>query len=383
VHYLTYGPGMENGKKLDQFVNLLQQGVEQRKAFVQSFGDFRQVDKGLEAYMLQPTFTTTMLKDTPKIEEKEYSAREMSVAETDAEIAAFLLWQHNLEAAGPRIEQALQEDPKLGLAHENKGFFYFQQGRDADAAKEFREAFGLDKNLYLSLYYLTMLSPLATSETPAEQRSFQDVLLYVYQLNKQFAPALVQLAFLTLRQNDLKDAYDLARKAEELDPSLAGYHLLTGKVLRRMGKGAEAADYARYIASRWIAGDHNEAVELWNSIAPEQRPAGDSPTLEVPAGSQVATGAVKSAKCRDETELVDFTIIHEGQALTFRRKGPFYTSFADTIWYGGDQFSICRHLEGRRTILHYAPTNDTGYAGDIIDIEIRDDVDGPWGVAGS
>jgi Tfp pilus assembly protein PilF len=252
VHYLTYGPGMEKGKKLDQFVNLLQQGVEQRKAFVQSFGDFRQVAKGLEAYMLQPTFTTTILKDTPKIEEKGYSAREMSVAETDAEIAAFLLWQHNLQAAGPRIEQALQEDPKLRLAHEKKGFFYFQQGRDADAAKEFREAFGLDKNLYLALYYLTMLSPLATSETPAEQRSFQDALLYAYQLNKQFAPPLVQLAFLTLRQNDLKDAYDLARKAKELDPSLAGYHLLTGKVLLRMGKGAEAADYARYVASRCL-----------------------------------------------------------------------------------------------------------------------------------
>jgi len=376
VHYLMYGPGMENGKKLDEFLNLLQQGVEQKKAFVQTFGDFQKVDKGLEAYMLQPAFATTILKHDPHIEEKDFALRTMSVAETEAEIAAFLLWRHHLEAAGPHIEQALQEDPKLGLAHEDKAFFYFHQGRDADAVNEFKQAFALDGKLYLSLYYLTMLSPLVTSETATGQRAFQDALLDTYQLNKQFAPPLVQLAILTLRQNDLKDAYDLARKAEELEPSLAGYHLLTGKVLLRMGKGAEAADYARYVANRWIAGDHNEAVELWNRIPPEQRTAGESLSLDAPPGSQTATGTVKSATCTEQTGLSDFTIIHEGQPLTFRRKSAFNSSVADTIWYGGDHFTLCRHLEGKRAIIHYTTATDATYAGDIVDIEIRDDLGG-------
>jgi hypothetical protein len=377
VHYLTYGAGMENGKKLGQFFDLLQQGVEQKKAFLQSFGDFREVDKGLEAYMLQPTFTTTVFKRDPKIEEKDFAARNMSVAETEGEIAAFQLWRHNLESAALHIEQAVQEDPKLGLAHEDKAFLYFHQGRDADAVNEFKQAFALDPTLYLSLYYLTMLSPLASAEAPAGQGAFQDALLYTYQLNKQFAPPLVQLAHLALRQNDMKNAYDLARKAEELEPSLAGYHLLTGEVLLRMGKGAEAADYAKYVASRWIAGDHNEAVELWNDIPLDQRPAGESPAFEAPAGSQAATGAFKSANCNDQAGLIDFTILQEGKPLTFHRKGVYFTSVADTIWFVGDHFSVCHHMEGKRAIIHHTQPSDATYAGDIVEIEIRDTVGAP------
>ncbi len=258
----------------------------------------------------------------------------MSVAETDAEIAAFLLWRRNLAAAGPRIDEALQEDPKLGLAHEDKAFLYFQQGKDAEASKEFKQAFALDKKLNLSLYYLAMLSPASTSETPAGQQGFRDALLYAYQLNQQFAPPLVQLAILTLRQNDLTDAYDLARKAEEVDPSLAGYHLLTGKVLLRMGKQAEAADYAKYVASRWIGGDHNEAVELWDKIPPDQRPAGEPLSFQRITDSQTATGIFKTATCTDQPGSASVTISGKGQLLTFRQKDGFPTSFADTIWYG-------------------------------------------------
>jgi hypothetical protein len=44
VHFLIYGPDMKGGKKLDQFFNLLQQRIEQRKAFLQVIGEFGRLD---------------------------------------------------------------------------------------------------------------------------------------------------------------------------------------------------------------------------------------------------------------------------------------------------------------------------------------------------
>ena len=72
----------------------------------------------------------------------------------------------------------------------------------------------------------------------------------------------------------MPNAIGLARKAEQLEPTRAGYHVLSGKILVRMGKPHEAADFAQFVAQRWPGPNHNEAVELWNSIPQEQRPAG-------------------------------------------------------------------------------------------------------------
>jgi len=373
VHYLIYGKGMDNGKKFDNFYQMLQQGVDQKKAFLEAFGSFGEVDKDLQSYMLQPTFTTTILKTTPQIDDTVFSVRTLSVAETEAEIATYLLWHHNWELAGPHLDRALREDPKLGLAHENKGFFYFLQGQDDAAAGEFKQAFTLDKKLYLSLYYATMLSPVAAADTPASQNAFRDAMLYVYQLNPAFAPPLVQLSLLTLRQNDLQNAYDLARKAEELEPSLAGYNLLTGEALIRMDRGAETADYAKYVADRWVAGDHNEAVELWNSIPAQQRPAAVSLRLQAPSDSQTAVGTIQAVACGAKGEFNEITLFTDGQPITFHRKDYFGTSFSDTIWYGGDFFSLCHHLEGKRAIVYYRATTDATPARNIVFLEIHED----------
>ena len=151
VHFLIYGPDMDGGKKLDRFFDLIQQRVEQKKAFQQVFGDFGPLDKKLVAYMLQPTFSTTVLKSAPDIDEKSFAFRTMSVAETEAELGGFYLWDYNLPAARSQVEQALKDDPKLGLAHENMGFLDFTDGKDAEAAREFAQASVLDGTLCLSL----------------------------------------------------------------------------------------------------------------------------------------------------------------------------------------------------------------------------------------
>jgi len=376
VHFLVYGPGMEGGKKLDQFFDQLQQGVEQKKAFQQVFGDFGKLDKALASYMLQPTYATTILTNSPQIDEKTFASRGLSVAETEAELGAFYLWDHNGQDARSLSLQALHDDPKLGLAYENIAFLDFIEGKDADAAKEFAQAFALDGTLYLSLFDKTMLSPQATSNAVDDMNTLGATLGKVLRLNPDFAPAYVQLARLALRENDLSSALKVARKAEELEPSRAGYHLLSGQIERRMGNGAVAAVSAKFVADRWFGPDHDEAVELWNSVPAAQRPAGESIQEMVPSDTQTVDGTVKSVTC-GEPQVWAFILNHNGQPLTFHRSGGFAAGYSDTLWYGGDHFSLCHHLDGLRAVIRYHKPANTTYAGDVAEIEIRDDLPEP------
>src|ERR1700685_2199162 len=376
VHFLIYGPGMDGGKKLDQFFALLQQRVAQKKAFEQAFGDPAKLDKALVSYMLQPTFATTMVKNSPQIDDNSFTSRSLSVAETEAELGGYHLWAHAFSDARPLIDQAIKDDPKLGLAHKNMGFLDFADGKEAEAANEFTQAVSLDGSLYLSLFYKTMLSLLPASSAVADMNAFGAAMGKVLQLNPDFAPAYVQLARLALRENDLPSGLAVARKAEELEPSLAGYHLLSGQILLRMGKGADAADSARYVAERWFGPDHDEAVELWNSVPLAQR-TGD-PIAEMPVkDTQAAAGTVKSIVCGDPDHGLTLVLDHDGQPQTFHSKRGFETGFSDTLWFGGDHFSLCHHLEGLRAVVRYRASADSAYAGDVAEVEIRDDLPQP------
>lgn len=381
VHYLTFGPAMGNGARLNQYFGLIQQGIPQKKAFPQVFGSFAEVDKSLDQYIRSFAFKAVVLKDPPQIEEKDFTTRTLSMAQTDAELAGFHLWTHDLTDARPLVKKALDEDPKLGLGHEEDGFLLFADGKDKEAADEFSEAYVLDNSLYLSLFAKAMLSPIANGNNPADESTYRQALVNVATLNPQFAPAFVQLARLAVRQNDPKMAYGFSRRAEELEPWRAGYHLLSGQILLFMGKDADAANDARYVADHWYGPDRDEAIELWNRIPAAQRPAGES-IAETPLKDiQTVIGTVQSVTCAAPGQQWTLVLSQDGKPMTFHTKGFFGFGFSDTLWWGEDHFNTCRHYEGKRAILKYRPPADpkdaTSYAGDVVEIGVRDDLPAP------
>lgn len=376
VHFLIYGEGMENGKHLDQFIELLQRGIKQKDAFQQVFGDFKKVDRALDAYMLQPTFATTILKESPSIDQKSFQVRIMSAAETEAELGEFHVWTHDTTGAQALLDEALKDDPTLSRAHEAIGFLRFSEGRDGEAQTEFAKAYKLDNGSYLSLFYTVMLSRYPSSNTIPDLNVLGANLGRVLQLNPGFAPAYVQLAKLALREGDLDSALQISSKAEQLEPSLAGYHLLTGEILKRMGKPADAAACAKFVADRWVGPDHDEAVELWNSLPTSDRPALEqvSETVE-DEQKQTATleGTIKSVTCGEPEKETSLVLDSHGHSLTFHGRS-FRVGFSDTLWYGEDHFTVCHHLEGRRAVIRYQSAPDASYAGDIVELGVRDDL---------
>jgi len=148
---------------------------------------------------------------------------------------------------------------------------------------------------------------------------------------------------------------------------------MTGQILLRMGRGREAAEHAKFVADRWFGADHNEAVELWNSVPEGERPAGVVVLDWNPKEAQRAEGMLKGVTC-GEKEKWDLAVAQGEQILNFHRTGGFFWGFSDTIWYGQNHINLCHNLEGRRTIVYFKPPSNSSYTGDVVEFEIRDDL---------
>jgi hypothetical protein len=169
THFLTMGPGMEGGARLNKFFKATQQGVEQNKAFQETFGDFKHVQSEFDNYIHMYTFQAGEVPGPPKIEDKELVVRPMTVAETEAEFSSFYAATKRWKLALETGESALKNDPKLARAHQSMGFVYLNQGKDEEAIHEFSQALDFNSKMYRSLFAKTMLSPLPHSTSPSDR----------------------------------------------------------------------------------------------------------------------------------------------------------------------------------------------------------------------
>lgn len=372
THYLTMAPNMEGGNRMVRFFNALQVGIEQKKAFQDSFGSFDQVQKDFDQYLRRFAFPAGIIPSPPQAEDKSYQSRMLSVPETEADLASFYAGTHHQKLARESAEKAVKGDPKLALAHETLGFLNLEEGKDQEAAREFSQALELDGKMYLSLYAKTMLSPLSHSSVPADRDAYRSALGKVLELNPQFAPAFVELAKTFVAEGNLTRALALARTAEKYEPSRSGYHVFSGQILLRQGHMAEASVQAAYVANRWAGTDQDEALDLWNRIpAAERRPSEGVPSLVAEKDVTRTEGILKSATCADEKGIL-LTIEQPGQPLTYHfQRGDL--GFSDTLWVG-EHFTPCQHTTGLRVVVRYKPSTDKSVAGEATSVAFRDDL---------
>jgi len=374
VHYMMFGPNMDNGKKLNKFYSELLQGADQKKAFQEIFGNFSDLEKGLQEYTTRFVFNSYAMPNPPQIHEKDFAARLMSVAETSAEIGTYRLWSHDRDEARALIETVLREDPKSALAHEDVGFLDFADGRDDEARTEFVKAYEADPQSYLSLFYKIMLSGRPSGPAPADQLAFRTAMYDVLKINSRFAPAFIELALANTRAGNLRAAVPLALKAENLEPSRAGYYLLTARLLLETGHPEEAAKQASFVAARWKGPDRDEAIALWNRIPADKRPEDASLTEDPIPDVKTAEGTLVSVTCDKGTSLV---LQNADGKVNYRNGGSFLVGYSDTLWYGADHFNLCHHIEGMHAIVRYKPSQNKEIAGEWTELELRDDLPTP------
>jgi len=376
THFLTFGPGMEGGARLNAFMTQLQTGVDQKKAFETVFGPFEQVQKDYEMYLRKFTFTSGILPAPAGLKERDFVARQLSIGEADAILAGVAIRFYRWPVVKALSERAQAADPNLALAHEDLGFWYFNEGRDEEALKEFSLAVDQDSTDYLARYAKTMIS---VSHQKLDSDAEEKALLNVLDEHPTFAAAFVELAKIYAARGELLHALGVARRAEQLEPSRSGYRLLTGEILLRMGRAADAAAVAVYVATRWHGPDHEEAFDLFSRVPASERknmtfPPGDDVNNLPTKASTKTHGVVKSVTCRDKS--MTLTLDRDGELLTFRGE-HFPIGFSDTLWMGADHFTPCFHTIGLRAVVQYKPTSDKSLTGTLVYAGLRDTLPDP------
>ena len=382
VHYMLFAPGMENGKKLNRFFEMLQRGVNQQKGFQDVFGDPKAFDTAFSQYLSHFTFSAGVLPPDRGTDPKSFPERLLTPAEVDYELGCFHIGAHDRVAGRTLIEKALVLDPNLAAAHEELGFLDFDAGQDGDAEAQWKQAIALDPSLPRSIFALTMTSPVSGApfvhQSADQLRATQLTLQHVSQLAPRFAPVYTELALLEWQSGHIQQAYKDARQAEDLEPWRAGYHVLTGRILLHGKQAAIADEYSRYVATHWFGPDHNEAVDLWQAIPTSLRGEGPPLTLDMPPGVEIARGRLLDVSCSKQPgeNKLSVTLIPDkatdGKSLTFTSDGRLRIGFSDTLWWGEDHFSACHHLAGHPAVLAYKPQGAQG--GELVDLEVRDDL---------
>lgn len=389
VHFLTFGPSMESGKKLNAFFRQVQNGAEQMGAFRSTFGDPKAIESQLYPYARQALFNVWIVPDPPHANEKSFPVHSLSLAEYHAAMAEWKL-RENVKDAQTEAEAALRLDPNVAAAHRVMGFIAFHRADDRAAAAQFEQALKLDSTDYLSAYYHAMLTDGAATDPGLQENLLRD-LTHVVKLNDRFAPAHVELARLHVRQRDLQSAVNEAARALQLEPGRAGYRLLAARILILVGQPAEAGVAARLVAERWHGGDRDEALEVLQEATVAQMPAAKSDAKKLEAGGTPPTdssqirpdrpegtfveGILKSVRCTSSREESLLSLETSGQLLVLWFGERFQTWLDDTLWYGGDHFNLCRHVENRRVQVVYKAQE--GKAPRIEQIRICDDLPVP------
>jgi tetratricopeptide (TPR) repeat protein len=381
VHYMTFGPGMENGAKLLQFFRLVEAGTNQHKAFEQIFGDPKVFDNAFSNYAGLYLFSAGKMASDPASDPKSFAERKLSPAEVDYELGCFSIGSHDRANGRTLMEKSLTLDPNLAAAHEELGFLDFVAGKDNDAKNEWKQAVKLDPSLPRSLFAVTMSGPLSVplaSLSTEQLHAGQLTLQHITQLAPRYAPAFVELSLLEWKLGLVQQAYSDAHQAEMLEPWRAGYRILTGRILLQGNKPAMAATYAQYVATHWFGPDHDEAFDLWQAIPPDKRGDGAAVAMDIPDGAETVRGRLVEVSCGNADGPAKFTVTlipdkaADAKPLTFTGNGRLRIGFSDTLWWGEDHFTACHHLGGHPAVLVYKAQGSQG--PELVDLEVRDDL---------
>ncbi len=379
THFLMFGPGMDQGIKMNVYLSSLQKGVESNKAFEQAFGNRQEVEKNFHAYANRFTYTAMRFDKMQKIDPAIFDGGPMSTPETNARLGGFYTKQHEMELADKKLGAALSEDSKSALAHENVAFLDFVQGKDEEARKEFDTAVELNPDSYLALYYQAMMKYHGKKDADSLTQ-LDAAMTKVIQMNPRFAPALVARSQIYVQQGKLQDAYNTSVQAQHLEPDRGGYLTNSAAILLLGRNYAAALRVAKTVAVRWYDSDSAEALAVADQArrlgkieqSPEEKTEEDG-EMEYAKDTTAVEGVVQSVHC-EKSKPMEIVLRSGDKLLNFRSGKMFGLGFSDTLWYGEDHFSGCFHLDGMNALVRYTPSPEPGGESEMRWFEIRDEL---------
>lgn len=395
VHYLQITDNQAHTHHLADYADLMSKHQDSVVAAEHAFGDLKQLQKALEAYVGQASFQYFKMSAATELDEAAYKVKTVSASEANAVQANFLSYTERTKDARALLDTVLRDDPNNVLAHETMGYLEFRQGNMKAAQKWYEQAVKLDSQSYLAHYYYAVMT--MRSEGPSHMADAEAGLRTAIKLNPTFAPAYDQLAALYAMQHvKLDQAHTLNLQASQLEPGNLMFRLNAANVLVEAERYQDAVRTLQAALS--LAKNPGEVADVQRRIKEikEYQEEGDQATqpadalvgksgtvggvvikstapkhpTEAPRGPKhVAMGVITNVHC-EAPAIIELKIEDGGKSISLYSNDYFKIDFATTNYAPKDEINPCTDLNGMKARIQYSETSDNSIDGQILSVEL-------------
>jgi tetratricopeptide (TPR) repeat protein len=371
------GEGMEFGGKMNRYLKLLHDGTDPKEGFLKIFGEPKNITKVLSRYTRQRTLPAVMIPTPPRIDVSKFVVTRLTGAQMSAELGGYYMRQRRLEDARDKLKDALKEDPKNWLAHENLAFVNYAEGKESEALMEWDAALALNPKAVLSLYYRNLVE-LRTKKDADSIAKLKTVMDKVLEIAPEMTVAEMLRSRLFAMQGDVESSLASAKRVLKLEPDLAGFFLNYAEIELLRKNYAGAINTAKWVAVRWSGADRAEALELTERA---RRAGGVSPTDE--AKSEEAAlldyaketvsvlGTIESVTCQKDSHVL--TVQSGEKKYTLRGSRSWY-GWSDTLGLAREHFNPCYHARGMRVVVRAKSAPVENEITEMTGFELRNDL---------
>jgi len=396
THYLQVKDRQDKTSRLSQYSDLLIKNVDPVLAATQAFGDLKQLQAALEAYVRQASFNYFKMRTTTEVDDSAFKAQALTPAQADAVRADFLAYNDRTADARALLDHVLQEDPNNVSAQETLGFMEFRQGHLEEARQRYAKAVQFDSQNFLALYYFAAIS-MNDPAAAAGETQIESSLRAAIKLNPSFAPTYDRLGvFLGMRRRNLEEARMMGLTAVSLEPANVGYRVNIANLLIAMGNDKAAIDVLRAAAKLAKTPQETQTVDnfLTNAqayaAAQENRQASDAGKAGLEqdgtAGSEpphlvrrkefvssgphrFVVGLLTGVHC--DAPNLDLSVSSGAKTLALHSDNYYKLQFTALGFQPTADLKPCSDLENRPAKVEYVESADKADAPHLIAIELR------------
>lgn len=241
THYLMMEDRRLGTNRIGDYRKLVSQKKDSVEAAKQAFGDLKQLETELDAYVRNRTFNYFTTSPPAIIDYASLQKRLISQAQADAVRANVLAYNGRVSDATALLDQVLRDDPENVLALETRGLVAFRQGNRDEARNWYEQAVKRDSQNFLSHYYFAAIAMKNGAGDPQDRPGIEASLRASIKINSEFAPAYERLAvFEAANRQNLDEATQLILKAVELDPENVEFRRNAANILLQKNRFDEA-----------------------------------------------------------------------------------------------------------------------------------------------
>ncbi len=249
VHYLIVADGGARADRLTTFVALLRRGMTDIEAARAAFGDLRQLDQRLRAYVATARLASPLVQPLPQAAGAASRARRLSVAEASLMLGDFLEHSGRADLAVGVVERAAGSGAAAEAA-ERLSLGLFRRRRFVEAEATAIRALESSTRLAVA-HYVAGAAIMAQSPELSPERAdrAESHLRTAIRLNPALARAHAVLGgLLATARRRPSDGLVFARQAMDLDPADVANQVALAQVLLLDGQAPEA----RWLAARIV-----------------------------------------------------------------------------------------------------------------------------------